>query len=41
MFGNLQADVLDDDKRLISALDCYFLQDDGQRFKVCFYYNNA
>nr|CAB3265004.1 DNA polymerase epsilon catalytic subunit A-like [Phallusia mammillata] len=28
------ADILDEDKRLISAVDYYFLQDDGNRFKV-------
>ena len=30
----LQADILDEDKRLISAVDYYFLQEDGYRFKV-------
>lgn len=28
------ADILDDDKRLISAVDYYFIQEDGGRFKV-------
>ncbi|CAK8688654.1 unnamed protein product [Clavelina lepadiformis] len=28
------ADILDEDKRMISAVDYYFLQDDGNRFKV-------
>ncbi|XP_076126347.1 DNA polymerase epsilon catalytic subunit A [Alosa pseudoharengus] len=27
-------EILDDDKRLISAVDYYFIQDDGRRFKV-------
>ncbi|XP_048254478.1 DNA polymerase epsilon catalytic subunit A-like isoform X1 [Haliotis rufescens] len=27
-------DVLDEDKRLVSAVDYYFIQDDGARFKV-------
>lgn len=27
-------EVLDEDKRLISAVDYYFIQDDGSRFKV-------
>ena len=29
-----QADVLDETKRLVSAVDFYFIQDDGQRFKA-------
>ena len=29
-----QADILDEDKRLISAVDYYFIQEDGDRFKV-------
>ncbi|ELK14230.1 DNA polymerase epsilon catalytic subunit A [Pteropus alecto] len=28
-------EVLDEDKRLISAVDYYFIQDDGSRFKGC------
>ncbi|EDO36342.1 predicted protein, partial [Nematostella vectensis] len=27
-------EILDDDKKLISALDLYFIQDDGERFRV-------
>lgn len=27
-------DILDEDKRLISAVDYYFIEDDGGRFKV-------
>lgn len=30
----LQTDILDEDKRLISAVDFYFIQEDGSRFKV-------
>lgn len=30
----LQTEVLDEDKRLVSAVDYYFIQDDGSRFKV-------
>ena len=29
-----QADILDENKQLISAVDYYFLEDDGGRFKV-------
>lgn len=29
-----QADILDENKKLISAVDYYFLQEDGGRFKV-------
>ena len=29
-----QTDILDEDKRLVSAVDYYFLEDDGSRFKV-------
>ncbi|XP_039270554.2 DNA polymerase epsilon catalytic subunit A-like [Styela clava] len=29
-----EADILDEDKKMISAVDFYFLQDDGERFKV-------
>ncbi|OQR73201.1 DNA polymerase epsilon catalytic subunit A-like [Tropilaelaps mercedesae] len=32
---NLQpSEILDEDKRLIAALDCYFLEESGARFKV-------
>uniref|UniRef100_UPI00358EBC15 DNA polymerase epsilon catalytic subunit A isoform X2 n=1 Tax=Myxine glutinosa TaxID=7769 RepID=UPI00358EBC15 len=27
-------DIMDEDKRLVSAVDFYFIQDDGERFKV-------
>ena len=30
----LQTDILDEDKRLVSAVDYYFLEEDGSRFKV-------
>lgn len=30
----LQTEILDEDKRLVSAVDYYFIQDDGSRFKV-------
>lgn len=30
----LQTEILDEDKRLISAVDYYFIQEDGSRFKV-------
>jgi len=30
----LQTDILDEDKRLVSAVDYYFIQEDGSRFKV-------
>lgn len=30
----LQTEILDEDKRLISAVDYYFIQDDGTRFKA-------
>jgi DNA polymerase epsilon subunit 1 len=30
----LKIEILDEDKRLISAVDYYFIQDDGSRFKV-------
>ena len=30
----LQADMLDEDKRLVSAVDFYFIEEDGGRFKV-------
>ena len=29
-----QNEILDEDKRLIAALDCYFLEENGARFKV-------
>lgn len=31
---HLQAEILDEDKRMISAVDYYFIQEDGSRFKV-------
>lgn len=30
----MQTDILDEDKRLVSAVDYYFLEEDGSRFKV-------
>lgn len=30
-----QTEILDEDKRMISAVDYYFIQEDGSRFKVC------
>nr|XP_009858713.1 DNA polymerase epsilon catalytic subunit A-like [Ciona intestinalis] len=33
------ADCLDENKRMVSAVDYYFLQDDGKRFKVTLPYN--
>ena len=33
----LQTEILDDDKRLISAVDYYFIQEDGSRFKVIWF----
>ena len=30
----LQTEILDEDKRLRSAVDFYFLEEDGSRFKV-------
>lgn len=30
----LQTEILDEDKKLISAVDYYFIQDDGTRFKA-------
>jgi DNA polymerase epsilon subunit 1 len=30
----LQTEILDEDKRLVSAVDYYFIQEDGSRFKV-------
>lgn len=32
--SNLQTEVLDEDKRLLSAVDFYFIEEDGSRFKV-------
>ena len=32
--STLQAEILDDDKRMVSAVDYYCIQDDGRRFKV-------
>ena len=29
-----QTEILDEDKRLMSAVDFYFIEDDGSRFKV-------
>ena len=29
-----QTEIIDDDKKLISAVDLYFIQDDGGRFRV-------
>lgn len=33
----LQTELLDQNKRFISAVDYYFIQDDGSRFKVRFF----
>ena len=35
---SLQADVLDEDKRLVSAVDFYFIDEDGSHFKVSYPY---
>lgn len=32
----LQTEILDEDKRLIAAVDYYFMQEDGTRFKVSY-----
>lgn len=32
--SSFQAEILDEDKRMISAVDYYFIQEDGSRFKV-------
>lgn len=32
--SNVQTEILDEDKRLISAVDFYFIKEDGNRFKV-------
>ena len=29
-----QADILDENKRLVSAVDFYFIEEDGKRFKA-------
>lgn len=29
-----QTEIIDDDKKLVSAVDLYFIQDDGGRFRV-------
>lgn len=34
LFYCLQTEIRDEDKRLISAVDYYFIQDDGTRFKA-------
>lgn len=34
---SFQTEILDDDKRMISAVDYYFIQEDGNRFKVWYY----
>lgn len=34
VFKFLQTEILDDDKRMVSAVDYYFIQEDGSRFKV-------
>lgn len=34
-----QTEILDEDKRLRSAVDYYFIQEDGSRFKVSFVCN--
>ncbi len=36
-FISSQTEILDDDKRMISAVDYYFIQEDGSRFKVSYY----
>ena len=33
-WSSLQTEIVDDDKKLISAVDLYFLQEDGARFRV-------
>lgn len=30
----LQNEIMDEDKRLISVVDYYFIEDDGSRFKI-------
>ena len=34
IYISLQTDILDENKRMISAVDYYFLQEDGSAFKV-------
>lgn len=34
-----QTEILDDDKRLISAVDYYFIQEDASRFKITLPYH--
>ena len=36
-----QTEVIDDDKKLISAVDLYFIQDDGGRFRVSSVYSSV
>lgn len=36
---SFQIEILDEDKRLISAVDYYFIQEDGNRFKVSIPYS--
>ena len=31
----VKADIYNEDQRLVSAVDYYFIQEDGGRFKVC------
>lgn len=38
IINQFQTEVLDEDKRLISAVDYYFIQEDGSRFKVTLAY---
>lgn len=33
-----QTEILDEDKRLIAALDLYYIQQDGSRFKATYTY---
>lgn len=37
---HLQTEILDEDKRMISAVDYYFIQEDGSRFKVSVTFKN-
>lgn len=37
-FYTFQTEVLNDDKRLVSAVDYYFIEEYGQRFKVSLVY---
>lgn len=34
MYVCFQADIQDEEKRLVSAVDFYFIEEDGKRFKV-------